>query len=130
MTDKQSDIVAELRECPFCGTKATIEDFPGEGEWTIRCVNGACWATIHGHDRADGAIAAWNTRVNPAVHSKTCDSAADELERLRAVCRTNIGTLDWMRQRLIEYGKPHGEIDCAIEETERALSHSATKEPT
>ncbi len=51
----------ELKACPFCGGKATIEQLAGD-KWIAECGNCCCKSQVQG--AADDAAAAWNRRVS------------------------------------------------------------------
>ena len=69
-----------LKSCPFCGGKATVEDYPVE-EYSCRyvkrvgCNNNKCLLrpnTRH-YVRLCDAIKAWNTRTLDKAIEKACD---------------------------------------------------------
>lgn len=59
-----------IKKCPFCGSEATLERqplayAPFDG-WAVQCTNEECYAASTGMmwPSQDGALTAWNTRVN------------------------------------------------------------------
>ena len=51
-----------IKKCPFCGSEATLERQP----LAVQCTNEECYAASTGMmwPSQDGALTAWNTRVN------------------------------------------------------------------
>lgn len=56
----------DLKPCPFCGAEAQLrEEQPVPTDdyyYRVRCRQ--CWATTDWNNKPDGAIEAWNRRVN------------------------------------------------------------------
>ena len=59
--------MTELRPCPFCGSKAVIQE-PGFNEWRVICSNPECGAMIfsrYAEPHGDvEAMEKWNRRMN------------------------------------------------------------------
>jgi transcription elongation factor Elf1 len=56
--------MSETFDCPFCGSHMIAvcdEESDGERRWFVRCTQ-CCSSTGH-YDSHEGAIDAWNTRV-------------------------------------------------------------------
>lgn len=59
-----------IKKCPFCGDEARLERQPlaysSSDGWAVECKNDECYASCTGKvwPSQDGAITAWNTRVN------------------------------------------------------------------
>ena len=84
----------ELRECPFCGGRAHVYPCtrglePGEAivftgedsDWTVGC----CDCNAHGatsFSKKEQAIAAWNTRSNPAASPGVVGALDDIYSRI------------------------------------------------
>lgn len=52
------------------------------------------------------------------------DEARASLARVVEALRQNIGTLEWTVDRCVHWGKAHGELDTAIEQSRSALHRS------
>ena len=52
----------ERKACPFCGKDATEVKHSGNWGYFVRC---KCTAVGPGRNTKEGAIEAWNTRVEP-----------------------------------------------------------------
>lgn len=58
--------MAELKRCPFCGSKAEIEHKRVLETWIVQCSNQSCPASYMigaDYDTEGEAIEAWNRRV-------------------------------------------------------------------
>ena len=57
----------ELKPCPFCGAKASLQH-PG-GDWFVTCDGLDCKLLPYTHYQRtrEAAIAAWNTRANTRI---------------------------------------------------------------
>ena len=54
--------MSDLMPCPFCGSKATLEDREPARQWWAECSNRKCRAMGPNCEGPDGATEAWNTR--------------------------------------------------------------------
>lgn len=76
----------ELKKCPFCGKKASIQDcsyFGSTPMWSVMCDNPKCFAYTEAFKTKKEAVERWNNR--PAEEAKTARIAelAAERDRLR-----------------------------------------------
>lgn len=59
-----------IKKCPFCGREALLVRQPlaygNLDGWAVQCQNDECYASSTGlvWPSQDGALTAWNTRVN------------------------------------------------------------------
>lgn len=64
--EQESRIMMELKPCPFCGSKASLNEKHETGTWIVECTNSTCPASYMigwDYDTPIDAIEAWNRRV-------------------------------------------------------------------
>lgn len=64
--------------------------------------------------------------LSASVVGDMMTEAADTIEAMQALVDENLGTLEEQRRRCIRWGKPHHEIDAAINQTRAALAKVST----
>lgn len=65
--------MAELKRCPFCGSKAEIEHKRVLETWIVQCSNQSCPASYMigaDYDTIEEAIEAWNKRYRPSEQER------------------------------------------------------------
>lgn len=56
------EVVEGLMDCPFCGSKPSVERKSGRG-WFVICNDFTCVQHIYGHPTRQDAIDSWNRRM-------------------------------------------------------------------
>lgn len=59
-------IQQELKPCPFCGGRATLNPMPGTNKnwWRVQCVSHKCGGTTWPLSDQKEAVTLWNRRSN------------------------------------------------------------------
>ena len=118
-----TDLIAELAACPFCGSEARhgTYDIPA-----VQCCNEACGASLHRYHREE-AYVLWNTRTHHA-ELKAALRDAETLQRVKSMRDV------WMnddREYLITYGQHHPvSLSCMVDKIDAAMNNSAGDEVT
>lgn len=72
--------MAELKNCPFCGSPAELRH-SSTWDYFARCTNKGCAArTRQYHENETGAVNAWNARAIDVVFCEECRHYVSETE--------------------------------------------------
>ncbi len=134
----------ELRECPFCASKARLYDFDlsnGEHEFAVECLNDSCASRTGAmHPSADECIAAWNRRTDietgedydksfaeltVAYNLKCAEADALRAERDAALAELAKPREDWREDWQASFDSLTAEYDKQFARADAALAEAA-----